>query len=99
MPILGPIVAWIIRILAVRLVGLAVTTLLGLGLSFTSYKFGVAPFRDMISSHLATAGASVLNWLGFLGVDAFITIILSAITVKYIFAALKVGLSALAKGA
>lgn len=66
-PKLGPLVASI---------------LLWFGLSITSYKFGVAPFRTLIANEFGGAGFLV-DWMGFFGVDQAITITLSAITAKY----------------
>lgn len=98
MPILAPIVAWILRVLMVRGVGLVVAVIAGLGLSLVSYKFAVQPFSQMIADYLGGAGAVMVNWLGFFGVDQFITIVLSAVAVKFAMGAVKVGLSKLAAG-
>lgn len=75
-----------------RIGGWIVAGLIWLGISITTYKFGVQPFTAAISNMLGGAGFLV-NWMGFFGVDKAVTIVLSAIAAKYATGAAKVALT------
>lgn len=68
------------------------SALVWLGLSYTSYSFGVTPFKSVISTEFQQTGF-IMNWLGFFGVDKAVTIILSAVAAKYAVAGAKVALT------
>lgn len=70
------------KMISTRAGGWIASALLFLGLSFTSYKFAVAPFRQLIQDTMG-GGGDLIAWAGFLGIDKAVTIVLSAIGVKY----------------
>lgn len=83
------------KMFSTRLGGWIASALLTLGISVTTYKFAVAPFRDLIAGSMGSGGQFVA-WAGFLGIDKAVTIVLSAIGVRYGLSAARV---ALTKGA
>lgn len=80
------------KIMQSRIGGWIVAALVWLGISITTYKFGVEGFRSLIATQLGSAGFLV-NWMGFLGVDQAITITLSAIAAKYATEGAKIALT------
>jgi len=80
------------KVFGSRLGGWIVTALLWLGISLTTYKFGVEGFKTLIANEFAHADFLV-NWLGFFGVDQAITIVLSAIAAKYATEGAKIALT------
>lgn len=91
-PLVLVALGWLVRVLSSRIGVFIASALLWLGLSVTSYKFGVAPFRSLISQELGSAGF-LMDWMGFFAVDQAITIVLSAIAAKYAIAGAKVALT------
>lgn len=89
--------ALLARIFASRIGGWVVGALIWLGLSITTYKFGVEGFRSLIANEMGQAGF-LINWLGFFGVDEAITIVLSAIAAKYAVQGAKVAFTRSAGG-
>ncbi|MGN6234951.1 DUF2523 family protein [Dyella sp.] len=77
------LIAWFFGVLETRIGSIIVSALLSMGLSFTTYTFAVAPFRELIRSQLSYAPSQMIAILGFLGVDQCITMLLSAITVRW----------------
>jgi len=87
------LVSWLISALETKAGTLVLQVLVSLGLSFTTYKFSVAPLRDFIAQQVGGMSAQFVNILGFLGVDQAITMILSAIAARYAVQGAKVALS------
>lgn len=87
-----PAMALLAKVFSSRIGGWIIAALVWLGLSVTTYKFGVTQFESLISSQLGSAGFLV-NWMGFFGVDKAVTIVLSAIAAKYATGAAKVALT------
>lgn len=77
------IIAWLLGALETRIGSIIISGLLTLGFSFTSYTFTVAPLRNYISQVAGGIPSMGLQVLGFLGVDAAITMLLSAVAAKY----------------
>lgn len=75
-----------------RFGGFIVSALLWLGISLTTYKFGVQGFKTLIANEFSRADFLV-NWMGFFGVDQAITIVLSAIAAKYAAQGAKIALT------
>jgi hypothetical protein len=80
------------KVLGSRIGGWIVTALLWLGISLTTYKFGVDGFKSLISGEFSHADFLV-NWIGFFGIDQAITIVLSAIASKYAVQGAKIALT------
>jgi len=80
------------KMFSTRLGGWIASALLFFGLSWTTYTFAVEPFRDLIAQSMG-GGGQFVAWAGFLGIDRAVTIVLSAIGVKYGVSAAKVALT------
>lgn len=80
--LLASLAAIIGKMFSIRLGAWFASGLLWLGLSYTTYHFAVAPFRALVQQSMGQGGI-LLGWAGFLGVDQAVTIVLSAIGVKY----------------
>lgn len=76
------IIGWLMAALETRIGSIVVQLLITLGISFTSYKFGVEELESWIRGLGSSMGAQAVGVLGFLGFDADITIILSAMAAK-----------------
>jgi hypothetical protein len=74
------IVSWIAALLETRLGSWIISALLTLGISFVSYKFSVAPFRDYIIGAFSGAPAMYANIIGYLWIDRGLTMVLGAKT-------------------
>jgi hypothetical protein len=85
----------LVKVIKSNIGGIAVAGIAGAGLSFGSYNYVVAPFRDHVAQELGGAGAQMLNWLGFCGVDKFITIVFSAIAARATIEATRLSLQRL----
>ncbi|WP_266170756.1 DUF2523 family protein [Dyella subtropica] len=77
------IIAWLVGVLESRIGSIVISALLSLGFSFTTYKFAVGPFRDLIRGILGGAPSYYLGIIGFTGMDACVTMVLSAIAARY----------------
>lgn len=71
------IVAWIGRMLLTVVGEMAVRALIGASVGLATYKLVVAPVRQAIATRLGGAG-DLAGYVGFLGIDVAVTIILSA---------------------
>lgn len=80
--IVGRLLAGLSKLINSKAGGWIASILLFFGISITSYHFGVAPFRDMMSQWMGGAGF-LLNWIGYFRIDQAMTITLSAIGAKY----------------
>lgn len=79
MPVL---IGWLGALLETKLGQWVIQILLTLGISFVTYKVGVAPFRDLIMSSFSAMPAMFANILGYMWVDRAISMILSAAVAK-----------------
>lgn len=75
MPVL---IAWIGRILLVSAGEMALRALVGAGIGLATYKVVVAPVRAEIATRLGGAG-ELAGYVGWLGIDVAVTIVLSAL--------------------
>lgn len=69
--------AWLSSVLATFAGELVVRGLVGAGVAFATYKFVVAPVREQITARLGAAG-ELSHFVGWLGIDVAVTIVLSA---------------------
>lgn len=67
---------------------LAIRAVLALGIGFATYKTVVEPVRGLISTRLHSAGV-LADYVGWLGIDVAITIVLSAVIARAATNALK----------
>jgi len=74
MPVL---VAWIGSMLLTVVGEMAIRALIGAGVGLATHQLVIAPVRAAISARLGAAGA-MADYVGFLGIDVAITIVLSA---------------------
>lgn len=72
------LIGWLGALLETRLGQWVIQILLTLGISFASYKVGVAPFRELIASSLSSMPAMFANVIGYLWIDRALTMIMSA---------------------
>lgn len=72
------IVAWIGRLLLTTIGELAVRALVGASVGLTTYKFVIAPVRQQLAARLGAAG-ELAGYVGYLGIDVAMTIVLSAL--------------------
>ncbi|MDR3445149.1 DUF2523 family protein [Dyella sp.] len=77
------LIAWLGVLLETKLGTFVVNALLTLGVSFTSYKFGVAPLTNFITQQIGQLPGQVANVIGWLGGGIAMSMILSAIAAKY----------------
>lgn len=75
-------ISLLVKVFSSRIGIFIASALAWLGLSFTTYKVGVEGLRTLIGNELGNAGF-LMDWMGFFAVDKAITIVLSAIAVKY----------------
>ncbi|WP_126537684.1 DUF2523 family protein [Aerosticca soli] len=71
------VMAWIGRVLLSVAGEFVVRAIIGAGVGIATYHFVVAPVRQQIAMRLSVAG-DLAQYVGFLGIDTAITIILSA---------------------
>lgn len=74
MPVL---VAWIGSMLLTAIGEMAIRALIGVGVGLATTKLVIDPMRDRIAAQLAQSG-DMVDWIGFLGIDTAITIVISA---------------------
>lgn len=72
------VVAWIGRMLLLSAGEMVIRGLVGAGVGLASYKFVVTPVRTEIASRFAGAG-DLAAYVGWLGIDMAVTIVLSAL--------------------
>lgn len=77
------VIGWLMAALESTAGSIIVSALLSLGLSITTYSFGIGPLRSMIASQLSGSGGYFLNILGWLRVDVAISMILSAYAARW----------------
>lgn len=78
MPIVGALAAAFARLIATRVGQWVVAALVFLGLQFAANEFVTDPLLDYIKGLINGAPADLIDWLGFLNIDRYITMVLSA---------------------
>jgi hypothetical protein len=86
------ILIWLGELLLTQIGAWAIQALIGVGVGLASYKLVISPVQDAIRDHLASAGP-IVGWIGFVGVDVGMTIILSAWAGRMAVGAARVHLS------
>lgn len=74
----GPLLAALSRLFGTRIGHWFLSLLAFLGLQWMLQEFAVDPLLDMIKSSFAGAPAVIVGWLGFLNLDRYVTLVLSA---------------------
>lgn len=75
---LGAIGAFLSRVVATRIGYWVLAAITFLGIQFVATEFVADPLLSQIQAGFAGAPADILEWLAFLNVDKYITMILSA---------------------
>ncbi|MGE8288532.1 MAG: DUF2523 family protein [Stenotrophomonas sp.] len=60
-----------------------------LGIQWAAQKFAVDPVLDLIKSAVSGAPAVIIEWIGFLNLDRYVTLVLSAYAIAAAGSALK----------
>lgn len=89
MPFLAPLLAGISRLFATRIGFWILSALAFLGIQFAATEFVVEPLLDYIKGALGGAPATILEFLAWLRVDDYVTVVLSAYTTAAATGALK----------
>lgn len=85
------LLVWLGELIATSVGAWCVQALIGIGVGLVTYKVGVQPVEAMIRSQLAAAG-TMLDYVGWLGIDQGITIVLSALAGRAALRSMKVRL-------
>lgn len=85
----GPLLAGLSRLVGTRLGQWVLSALAFLGINFITQKFAVDPILGQIKSSIAGAPGEIVAWLGYLNVDKYVTLILSAYATAAAAGALK----------
>lgn len=79
MPIfLGALGAMLSRVIATRIGQWVVAALVFLGLQFAVNEFAVGPLLNWIKNLISGAPREIIDWLGYLNLDRYVTMLLSA---------------------
>lgn len=82
MPFLAPILtaagAFLSRLLFSRLGMWLATALVFIGIEFAAIGVAIPSFRDAISGNLGGLPGELVQWMGVLNLDVYLTVILSA---------------------
>lgn len=89
----GPLLAGLSRLVGTRLGQWVLSALAFLGINFMTQKFAVDPLLAQIKSSVAGAPGEIVAWLGFLNVDKYVTLVLSAYATAAAAGALKMRLA------
>ncbi|WP_164240842.1 DUF2523 family protein [Stenotrophomonas maltophilia] len=89
----GPLLAGLSRLVGTRLGQWVLSALAFLGINFMTQKFAVDPLLGQIKSSFAGAPGEIVAWLGFLNVDKYVTLVLSAYATAAAAGALKMRLA------
>ncbi len=90
---MGAFLSWLGAFMESHIGSIVVQLLLSLGISFTTYKFGIQPFQTFIAQQLAGVTGLIAQVIGFLGLGIAMSMILSAIAAKYATRGMKAVLS------
>lgn len=85
----GPLLAGLSRLFGTRVGQWILSALAFLGLNFVAQEFAVTPLLDQIKGSINGAPGDILAWVGFLNVDKYVTLILSAYATAAAAGALK----------
>lgn len=77
---LVPVLLWVARIVAVSMV---LRVLVTLGLSLVAYKYAIGPMVSAARNAATAIPPNLAQWLGLLRFDQAVTIILSAVVIRY----------------
>lgn len=81
--IIGALLAALSRLIASRGGAWLLSSLAFAGLTFGTQSFAVDPLLDQIVTYANATGEDAIKWLRFFNFDKAITIIVSAVSVKY----------------
>jgi Protein of unknown function (DUF2523) len=90
---MGAFLSWLGAFMESKIGSIVVQLCLAMGISFTSYKFGIEPFQNFISQQLAGMSGVVAQVMGFLGFGIAISMMLSAVAAKFATRGMKAVLS------
>ncbi len=85
----GSLLAGLSRLFGTRIGHWFLSALAFLGLQYVVQEFAVAPLLDQIKSAMGSAPGEIVAWLGFLNVDKYVTLVLSAYATAASMGALK----------
>jgi len=88
----APLLAGLSRLFGTRVGQWILSALAFLGLNFVAQEFAVTPLLDQIKSSISGAPGDILAWIGFLNVDKYVTLLLSAYATAAAAGALKMRL-------
>lgn len=72
------ILAWLGELVASSVGAWCISALIGAGIGFATYHVAVQPLEGLIANQFAQAG-ELVNYLGWLGIDQAVTIVMSAL--------------------
>ncbi|PZP59143.1 DUF2523 family protein [Pseudoxanthomonas winnipegensis] len=73
--------AWLGEFFLTRIGGIVLTGLAALGVGWFTSEFAVTPLLSMAKGYFSGLPAEVLPWVSFVGVDRYVTMVLSAYAV------------------
>jgi len=85
----GPLLAALSRLFSTRIGQWFLSLLAFLGLQWAVQEFAVDPVLNLVKTSFSGAPASILAWLGFLNLDRYVTLVLSAYSIAAAGSALK----------
>jgi Protein of unknown function (DUF2523). len=88
MPVL---VAWLGELVATSIGAWCLQALIGVGVGLATYNLGIKPAEQFIANQFAQAG-DLVNYIGWLGIDEAVTIVMSALIGRAALGALRVHL-------
>lgn len=92
-PVVATILAWLSRLMMLKLGVWIVGAMVYLGIYFGTQTFLVGPLIDQAEAYaIGTLAGPVAQWAAFLNVDKFITMVLSAYTAAGAISATKMAL-------
>ncbi|MBH1552422.1 DUF2523 domain-containing protein [Stenotrophomonas maltophilia] len=89
----APLLAGLSRLFGTRLGQWLLSALAFLGINFMTQKFAVDPLLGQIKASMAGAPGDIVAWLGYLNVDKYVTLVLSAYATAAAAGALKMRLA------
>lgn len=85
----APLLAALSRLFSTRIGQWVLSALAFLGIQWAAQKFAVDPILDLIKGAFSGAPATIVAWLGFLNLDRYVTLVLSAYAIAAAGSALK----------
>ncbi|MCF3498206.1 MAG: DUF2523 domain-containing protein [Stenotrophomonas sp.] len=89
----APLLAGLSRLFGTRLGQWILSALAFLGINFITQKFAVDPLLGQIKASVSGAPGDIVAWLGYLNVDKYVTLVLSAYATAAAAGALKMRLA------